>query len=252
MPLTPPFYFRLPYPIAALVLAAPLLISPATAEDASVPNKTWVSEITFGGSIATGNTERTSLDMEAYAKYRSGRVLDEYKLSAEVAREAGTTTAERIKGGYQTNVDIQDGLFALAFANGEDDRFSGFKYELESGIGVGYRVINTSTMRLSFEGGPGYRYSKATPPLRTEREIFARGTADFEYKISDNATLNNEATISWDDQRTKVENTLSVSSKIIGALSGRTSLNVRYNSNPPAANLDKTDTITKIALVYRF
>jgi putative salt-induced outer membrane protein len=227
---------------------------PATvhAEDVSVPNKTVVGELTVGGSLATGNTERSALDAEANIKYRSGRVLDEYKFSGELARESGITTAERIKGGYQTNIDIQDGLFGLAFVNAEDDRFSGFDYEVESGIGAGYRVINTTNLLVSVEGGPGYRYSKAPAPSITEKEIFARASAEVDYKISENATLNDEITVSWDDERTKVENTLSLSSKIYGALSGRTSFNVRYNSTPPTATLDKTDTITKVALVYRF
>ncbi len=236
----------------ALLLAVTTLPFVAVAEDASVPNKVWVAEITVGGSLATGNTERSAIDTEAKVKYRSGRVLDEYNFSGEMAREFGKTTAERIKGGYQTNIDIQDGLFGLAFVNAEDDRFSGFDYEAESGIGAGYRVINTAKLLVSVEGGPGYRYSKATPPSITEKEIFARASAEVDYKISDNATLNDEITISWDDERTKIENTLSLSSKIYGQLSGRTSFNVRYNSNPPTATLDKTDTITKVALVYRF
>ncbi len=224
----------------------------AVAEDASVPNKEIVGEVTLGGSLATGNTERTALDAELNLKYRSGRNLDEYKFSGELAREFGTTTAQRVKGGYQTNIDIQEGLFGLAFINGQDDRFSGYSYEIESGIGVGYRVINTKNLLVSVEGGPGYRYGKVPSPATSEKEIFARGSAELDYKISESAVLNNEVTVTWDDERTKIENTLSLSSKIIGALSGRTSFHVNYNSNPPAALVKKTDTITKVALVYRF
>ncbi|MBL8645194.1 MAG: DUF481 domain-containing protein, partial [Rhodospirillaceae bacterium] len=201
--------------LLATVLLAALAAGPAAAEDSKIANKTWVGEITLGGSLATGNTERTAFDAEANAKYRSGRVLDEYKFSGELAKESGSTTAERIKGSYQTNIDIEDGLFALAFLTAEDDRFSGFKYELESGLGVGYRVISTSDLEISVEAAPGYRYSKASAPFATEKEIFARGTAKLNYQMSDNASLNDEVTVSWDDERTKIENTISVSSKII-------------------------------------
>jgi putative salt-induced outer membrane protein len=239
---------------ASILAGLSLLVvaHPSRAEDASVPNKIWVGEVTLGGSLATGNTERTALDAEVNLKYRSGRILDEYKLSGELAREFGTTTAQRVKGGYQTNIDIQEGLFGLAFVNGQDDRFSGYSYEVEAGVGVGYRLINTQSLLVSVEGGPGYRYGKIPAPATDEKEIFARGSAEIDYKISENATLNDEITISWDAQRTKIENTLSLSSKIYGSVSGRTSFAVRYNSSPPAAVVNKTDTITKVALVYRF
>lgn len=241
--------------LASIVLAIfgiTLASFPATAADGIIPNKTWVGEMSIGGSLATGNTDRYALDADGKVRYRAGRVEDKYTYAADFARESGSTTARRLKAGYQTNIDIQDGLFALAFVNGEDNRFSGFDYELEGGIGAGYRILHTSSVTLSIEGGPGYRYGRVKPPLSSEKEIFARGSAELDYKISDNAHLSDEISISWDDERTKVENTLAITSKIIGAVSGRTSFNFRYNSSPPGVTVEKTDTITKVALVYSF
>lgn len=241
--------------LAVLLGASPLFVpTNAAATDGKIPDKTWVGEITLGGSLATGNTKSKMANADAKAKYRAGRVEDEYKFLGQFAREAGVTTAERFLAGYQTNVDINadDGLFALAFVNGEDDKFSGFQYEIETGIGVGYRILATETMNLSVEGGPGYRYGKVPAPLLSEKEIFARARAKFDYQISDNARLDNEFSISWDAERTRLENTAALTSKIIGSLSGRTSVNVRYNTRPPAITVKKTDTLTKFALVYSF
>jgi putative salt-induced outer membrane protein len=140
----------------------------------------------------------------------------------------------------------------LGFAQYEDDKFSGFQSEIEAGLGVGYRVLKTSNMSLSVNAGPGYRIGKLQAPLADEKEIFARGTALFEWAMSDSAKLSNDFSLRWDDERTKIENTLAVTSKLVGNLAARASFNVRHTSNPPRANLKKTDTITKLALVYSF
>ena len=220
--------------------------------DSAVPNRQWVAEVALGGSLATGNTDRQGLDLDAKAKYRAGRVEDRYKLIAELNREDGKTTSQRRVAGYETNIDIQDGLFVLGFVQIEDDKFSGFRSEIESGLGVGYRVLSTAAMNLSVNAGPGYRISRARPPSRDEKEIFARGTVLFDWQMSENAKLANELTISWDAERTKLENTFAITSKLIGSLSGRTSVNIRYNTNPPGVTIKKTDTISKVALVYSF
>ena len=67
------------------------------------PNRNWEAEVALGASLSTGNTERKSLDVDAKASHRAGRFEDHYKLSGEFARESGTTTASRVKGGVQSN-----------------------------------------------------------------------------------------------------------------------------------------------------
>lgn len=229
-----------------------LTVTSAFAADNKTPNQTWIAEIALGATLATGNTERKGADLDAKAKYRSGRVEDRYKFVAELGRDSGVTTSQRWVAGYESSIDIQDGLFALGFVQYEDDKFSGFQSEVEAGLGVGYRVLQTSTMLLSVNAGPGYRIGKLQAPLADEKEIFARGTALFEWTISDNAKLSNDFAIRWDDERTKIENTLAVTSKLVGSLAARASFNVRHTTSPPRATLKKTDTVTKLALVYSF
>jgi len=233
----------------ALLLFWPPLVHAA---DGQTPDRTLIAEIALGGSLSTGNTDRQGLDLDAKAKYRAGRVTDSYKLLAELGREDGAATSQRWVAGFETNVDFRDGLYALGFVQYEDDKFSGFQSEIEGGLGVGYRILQTATMTLSVDAGPGYRIGRVRAPLPDEKEIFARGTALYDWQMSDNAKLSNELVISWDQERTKVENTLAVTSKLIGALSGRASVNVRSNTRPPSAGIKKTDTISKVALVYSF
>jgi len=237
----------------ALSLAVAVTMSlPTSAAEPRIPSHDWISELALGGSLATGNTQRNAFDVDAQAKYRAGRVEDHYKFKAELGRDGGVTTSQRWVVGYDTNIDIADGLFASSFVQYENDKFSGFQSEIEGGIGVGYRVLQTQSVKLSVNAGPGYRVGRLKKPLPSEKEIFARGTALLDWQMSENAKLTNELTISWDSERTKVEDTLAVTSKLIGSLSGRASVNVRYNTAPPRVTIKKTDTISKVALVYSF
>ena len=51
--------------------------------------------------------------------------------------------------------------------------------------------------------------------------------------------------------RSRIEDTVAVTSKLIGNLAGRASFNVRFNTDPPA-DIKGTDTLTKLSIVYEF
>lgn len=244
-------------PTSRLVLFTTLCLSgalhavPAAAQDVvDGPKQGWDGEVALGASLATGNTDRQAVDADVKASYRAGRFEDHYRLSGEFAREDGNTTASRIKAGAQTNYDINNRFYALGFAEVERDRFSGFEYETELGIGVGYRVIDDADLSFDVELGPAYRHSELDTG-GTDNRLFARGTAIVQWQISDNARLANETMIEGDSNQVRVEDTLSLTATVIANLAARFSFNIRYNSNPPAAT-EKTDTVTKAQLVYAF
>jgi putative salt-induced outer membrane protein YdiY len=118
-------------------------------------------------------------------------------------------------------------------------------------------VLQTADMLLSVEAGPGYRVSRQRSPLSDQKKVYGRGVVNFEYILSQTAKFTNEFSLKWDSDRKKVENTLAVTSKLVGSLAGRASVNYRYNSDPPARPapalpIKKTDTVSKLALVYSF
>lgn len=232
------------------------LASPASAVDRS---EGLSGEINVGGSIATGNTDTTRVDAEIKARFRAGRLEDNYRLVGEFAEDNGTTTAQRILGSIESRYDIQNSLFVFGYLEYDDDKFSGFKYELEGAIGAGYKVFDEDNMRLLIQAGPGYRYSKLSTPVPpapplvsgSEDEFLIRGSANFEYDFSDNVAVTNDFVVTWDSDRTKIENTVAVTSTLIGNLATRASFNIRYNTDPPLLT-KKTDTLSKISLVYGF
>ncbi len=226
----------------------------------AVDNKEGISgEVNIGGSMATGNTDVTRVDAEIKARFKAGRLEDNYRLIAEFADENGTTSAQRILAAIESRVDFQGSLFAFGYVQLDDDKFSGFKYEAETAFGAGYKIIDDDDMRLLIQAGPGYRYSKFSTPVppalplasSSENEFLVRGSADLEYDISDSVSLTNIFIVTWDSSRTKFENTTALTSTLFGGLATRLSFNVRHNTDPPLLK-KKTDTLTKASLVYGF
>lgn len=150
----------------------------------------------------------------------------------------------------QSNYDITNKFYALGFAEVERDKFSGFRYETEIALGVGYRVIDKDNLSFDVELAPGYRHG-AIRGGSSENKVFIRGSALLNYKISDTATLTNEATVSGESGQVRAENTIALTATVVSDLAARLSFNIRYNSNPPAG-AEKTDTISKAQLVYAF
>ncbi len=208
-------------------------------------------KVNVGGSLATGNTDTTHLDAEMRARFKAGRLEDNYRLLFEFADANGTATAQRILGSIESRFDVRDSLFVFGFLQYDDDQFSGYKYEIEGAIGAGYKVIDQSNMRFLVQAGTGYRFSEISVLGINEDEFVIRGSAEFEYDISEATSLSNVSIVTWDSSRTKLENTIAVTSELFADLSSRMSFNVRYNSDPPALTR-KTDTLSKISLVYGF
>ncbi len=225
---------------------------PAEAAEEKLPLG-WTGQIALGGSLATGNTDRQALDLEAKAQYRStAHREDRYKALGDLARENGAVTAQRVQLAVQSNYDIsEDKFYVLGFTQYDRDKFSGFSYEAEAGPGLGYRFVRSNRVNFFVEFATGYRHGEGQGITPDDNQIFARGTVTADYQLSDNAKLSNEMLITGDEQRLKVENTFSVTSTLIRDIAARIFINARYNSDPPAV-VRKVDTLSKVSLVYAF
>jgi len=216
-------------------------------------------EINIGGAITTGNTDTARLDAEINTRFSRGRLEENYRLLGELATDNNNVTAQRFLVSSESLLNLENQIFGFSFIEFEDDRFSGFKFEVEGSIGAGYKIINYKRMRFLLQGGPGYRLSKKSlieessiDNIKTSESLFTiRTSARLEYEISENTDLNNNLNMTWDKERTTIENTFAITNNLIGNLSTRISFNFRYNTSPPIET-KKTDTYTRISLVYNF
>ena len=124
--------------------------------------------------------------------------------------------------------------------------------QVASDLGVGFSTLAKWIQKSRPGDLPTKKIIGFQAFFQKSKAGWAWGTVLLEYQISDNSTLSNDFTVRWDSERTKIENIFAITSKIIGSLSGRASVDARYNTNPPGTLFKKTDTITKVALVYSF
>jgi putative salt-induced outer membrane protein YdiY len=142
-----------------LLVAASALAGPAVADDKPIVMG-WSGQITLGGSLATGNTDREALDLDSKFQLQSEHRQDVFKVLGDIASENGISTAERTEASAQTNYDVsKDKFYLLGFAQYVRDRFTGFSYEVEVGPGVGYRFFHTDNLTLSVELSSGYYHA---------------------------------------------------------------------------------------------
>ena len=193
-------------------------------------------EVNVGGSLATGNTDTTHLNAEMRARFTAGRLEDNYRLMFEFADDNGTTTAQRILASAESRFDVSDGLFVFGFLQYDDDRFSGYQYEIEGTVGAGYKLIDRSDMRFLVQAGVGYRFSELSGLGVNEDEFTIRSSAELEYDLSDTTSLSNVSIVTWDSSRVKLENTIAVTSELFASLSSRISFNIRYNDDAPPSD----------------
>ncbi len=211
----------------------------------------WSGEIELGGGRATGNTETEEVNAAAKVGYTRGRWEAEATASYDFAKDAGTINTQHLRLGGTAKYLFTDRAFVFGLIDYDDDRFSGFTYELTQAGGLGYKVIQSDDLDLEVTAGPALRLSEVKATEEQLVEPGARGGLELRWQMSDNATFSNKASITWGEERTITENTAALTMTIIGSLSGRLSYHLEHNSGAPAGT-EATDTLTKASLVYGF
>lgn len=227
--------------------------SPAATPDAAAESKAdeeppFTGEVAAGANVTSGNTDSTAASLSAALQWNFTKWEIESNGSLEYASDGDTKTAQRYYLDSTVRRDLTERLYAFGFASYTDDQFSGYKYEVASNAGLGYRIFTGKRFKLDVEAGPGYRYSELSNG-GVETEPTARVASGLVWNLSDNAKLTNDLAVNLGTDKTISSDTLALTTKLIGALAARASLEVRHNSAPPAGN-EELDTISKLSLVY--
>lgn len=220
---------------------------PATAADKGK----WSGEIDVGGSRATGNTESEQVNAALKIGYASGPWESTANVSYDFAKDSGEINTQRLRVGGNTKYRFTDRFFAYGLIDYDDDRFSGFNYELTQSGGLGYRPIHTDEWEVEVSAGPALRISERKDNGEQDVEPGVRGDLRIAWNITEDSSLTNTSSVTWGQERMMMENTTALTMKVIGQLSGRLSYNIRHNTDVPQGT-DGTDTLTKASLVYAF
>lgn len=220
----------------------------------------WSGKGELGGFRASGNSSETGLTA-ALALTRKG--IDwRHKLKgrADYRRSNGATSREQYFASYEPNFKLSDRLFLYGLAQYERDRFQGFSARYAVSGGVGYQFIDSEDMQLSAKIGPAYRVTDLVTG-ESDSRIAGLVGLDFDWNVTESLKLTHDtnavaetggsATVIVDSRNTSVNLVTGLNAKVSDRVSARFSYAIEYDSDPPAGAV-KTDTLSRMTLIYDF
>jgi putative salt-induced outer membrane protein len=204
----------------------------------------------LGGYITTGNTENIGVTAGVELRREGVEWRHKLRLQADYQKSLDVVTRERYLAAYEPNWKFDDRAYLYGAAQYESDRFSGFYDRVSVSSGAGYSAIKSPAVKLDLELGPAFRYTHFTDET-TEKNVAARGSVDFNWKLSPGISVTQNASAYVQAANSTVSSKSALLTKLIGPLSAQFSYQMQYESMPPLGS-KTTDTISRAALVVDF
>ena len=220
----------------------------------------WSGQGQLGGFRSTGNTSSTGFSAGLKLAKEEEKWRLKFRSLVDYQRTAGVTSREQFSAILEPNYKFDDKLYAYGLAQYERDRFQGFSSRYTVSGGLGYTVINANDISLNVKAGPAYRITEFIGG-GSENSLAALLGLDFNWKISDRIKFSQDAGAKLDSstsataiissRNSTLNATTALDAKLMSALSARVSYTLEYESSPPAGT-DKTDTLSRISIIYDF
>jgi putative salt-induced outer membrane protein len=210
----------------------------------------WKGQGEVGAADSTGNTRSTSLALGLnYA--RDGLYWDHtLTATADYQRDNGVESKSRYFASYAGHYNVTPRLYTLGLLSWENDRFAGFNRRFSESVGFGYIVLKSPKASLALEAGPALRQTNFVAG-NAENKFAGRTSVDFHWDILPKLTFTQVASFYTESNDSTATSDTGLTAGLIGSLSMRLSYHLQYESSPPPG-LDKTDTTTRLTLVYNF
>lgn len=237
--------------------AALLAGSVAFAADDGEEAEGFSGEGEFGLVVTTGNTETETLNAKLAGAYAQQAWVHELGLTALSASENGARTAERYQLSGKSEYHTTEFSHWFGSLRYEEDKFGGFEHQGILTAGYGRTLVDSETSYLGLEAGIGARRTQPAEDPETGIEPDAstnavlRGAAEYWWQFTENARLQNDFLVETGEDNTFVQNQIGLRVAINDRFSVKLGLEVRHNTQAPE-DLDKTDTVSTVNLVYSF
>ncbi|MBX7199225.1 MAG: DUF481 domain-containing protein [Rhodospirillaceae bacterium] len=242
------------YPTSAAEIDA--LVSEINAEAAAAREQrlaqagvfdAWSGNGQAGLTRTTGNTNDLGL-AAGLALTKDGLVL-RHKLTAAMDRQTtgGVLTRNKYLAGYELDYKFSQRLFAFGSFAWDKDTFAGIDRQFSESGGLGYSLLDTTTMKLDLTAGQAFRQTRyAAAP--SENVVTAKLGADFSWKVFEAMTLTENA--EWFIGN-EIRSVTALSVPVRGKLSAQVAFDATRKEKVPAGR-NRTDTTTRLGLVYSF
>lgn len=210
----------------------------------------WKGRAELGGYATTGNTRDKGATGVLDLTREGLQWRHKIHLQADYQESRSVTSREHYLASYEPNFKLDARRYVYGAAQYESDRFLGYFNRYSASVGAGYSPIKNERVSLDLELGPAFRSTDFTDD-RVESSLAARGSLNFNWRLSPAITLKQDASTYVQRFNSTVSGTTALNARLIGPLSAQLSYNVQYESQPPIGRVD-TDTTGRASLVYSF
>lgn len=210
----------------------------------------WSGKGEIGASRSTGNSSEIGLTLGLTLERKGIDWRHKLTAAADYHRTDGTTTKEQFLFAYEPNYRLGRRAFAYGLGQYERDRFQGFSSRISLSGGLGYRFIDREKMQLSVKAGPAWRRTSLIPS-GSEDHLAGLGALDFAWEFAENLKLTQVAAAYMQSSNSTLTSTTGLQARLNGKLSARMSYSVEHDTDPPAGAV-KTDTLSRVTLIYDF
>lgn len=210
----------------------------------------WKGEGQLGAFLTTGNSDTSGVSAGLALTKEGVRWRYNFKALADYQKSNGLTSREQFLTAFEPNYKFNDRLFAYGLGQYERDKFQGFSSRYTLSGGLGYRAIADENMTLDVKAGPAWRKTNFIG-IPDQSSLAALGAANLAWKLAPNISFTEGATIYIESGNSTLTSLSAFDLKLAGSLSARLSYQVNHETSPPPG-LDKTDTISRVTVVYGF
>jgi putative salt-induced outer membrane protein YdiY len=239
--------------ISSLILF--LAIKSFAQEEKEDPLK-WNGDLSFGISIAKGNTDASTLSFSFSANKKLSERFDWKNKGIFLGGRAnGVTNSQSLELTSTGEWNHSARFFSRYEINGIHDRFRNFRYRIIPNIGVGYKLVQSEMTEVSLKTGLSETFTKFYDSGETMSFAGAFVGNDFLWKISSGAEFKQLSTVSLDLSDTGhvlAQFEMSLSAAIVKNWAIKISFIDKYDSAPETEGVKKNDLTFLTNISWKF
>jgi putative salt-induced outer membrane protein len=210
----------------------------------------WSGEGQVGGFLSTGNSEDLGVSLGLKFASESLRWRHRLEAATDYQRSRGRVSKERYFAGYAGERKLGARAFVSVGLSAERDRFAGFRRRTTESLNLGYRLLDGPTLTLDAEAGPALRQTDYVG-RGDESTVAVRAAADLAWTLTEDTRFTQAVQIFGEADNSTLTSSSALTTRLAGAVSARASFDVRHETDPPGGR-EKTDTTSRVTLVYGF
>lgn len=237
--------------ILTAAVAAAVAAPTAAFADQATEDYGWRGTGELGLALSSGNTDTQTLTGKLGLTRENALWEHEIGLALLYGKQDEIESASRYEAFGKAGRRVGERSQWFGSARTERDHFAAYEYQSAAAISYSREVIKEEASQLSFEIGPGYRWSKLQGVRVHENGAIVRGYMDFKHQFNPSTAIYDTLLIEAGKDNTFARNDIGVVVKMNASLALKAGLEVRHNTDV-LPGIKKTDTLTTVNIVYGF